>query len=129
MQGRSMVTKVSDEVFDRLFGVIADRKKKPLEDSYTNRLFSGGVTAIGEKVLEEAEELVEAARDKGPEAVIHEAADLVYHAWVLLAETGVSPDDVRMELARREGVSGLEEKRSRPESKIQSPKSKMESKD
>lgn len=129
MPGRFMVTKGSREVCDRLFEVIGDRKRNPVEGSYTATLFAGGVEAIGEKVLEEAAELVEAAGHKSSSEVVHEAADLIYHTWVLLAEAGVSPDDVRKELARREGVGGLEEKRSRPQSRIQDPKSKMESKD
>jgi phosphoribosyl-ATP pyrophosphohydrolase/phosphoribosyl-AMP cyclohydrolase len=101
------------EAFDRLYGVIADRKKNPAEDSYTSELFTGGMEAIGAKVLEEAGELVEAAKDKGSEDVVHEAADLIYHAWVLLAQAGVSPEQVREELARRSGTSGLEEKAGR----------------
>jgi phosphoribosyl-ATP pyrophosphohydrolase/phosphoribosyl-AMP cyclohydrolase len=105
--------KDSREAFDRLFGVIADRKKNPEANSYTSQLFTGGIEAIGAKVVEEAGELVEAAHGKGPEEVIHEAADLIYHAWVLLAEAGVSPEQVREELAGRAGVSGLEEKAGR----------------
>jgi phosphoribosyl-ATP pyrophosphohydrolase len=108
-----MVTKDSSDAFDRLFRTVAGRRERPRENSYTTSLFAGGVEAIGGKVLEEAAELVEAARTEGPREVIHEAADLIYHAWVLLAEAGVTPDDVREELARREGVGGLEEKRNR----------------
>jgi phosphoribosyl-ATP pyrophosphohydrolase/phosphoribosyl-AMP cyclohydrolase len=105
--------KDSREAFDRLYGVIADRKKNPAEDSYTSQLFTGGMEAIGAKVLEEAGELVEAAKAKGAKDVVHEAADLIYHAWVLLAQAGVSPDQVREELARRSGTSGLDEKKNR----------------
>ncbi len=101
------------EAFDRLYGIIADRKKNPKEGSYTSQLFSGGVKTIGAKVLEEAGELVEAARFKKPGEVVHEAADLIYHTWVLLAEAGISPEQVREELAGREGVSGFEEKAGR----------------
>jgi phosphoribosyl-ATP pyrophosphohydrolase len=121
-----MVTKESREVFDRLFGTVAGRRDCPREDSYTTSLFAGGVDAIGEKVLEEAAELVQAAKEGEQGQVVREAADLIYHAWVLLAEAGVSPEEVKEELTRREGVSGLEEKRTRPESKIQGPKSKKE---
>jgi len=116
--------KDSREAFDRLFGVIMDRKKNPGEDSYTTRLLSGGIKFIGAKVMEEAGELVEAAQIKEPEDIVHEAADLIYHAWVLLAEAGVSPEDVRKELAGRAGVSGLEEKMRRTGSRVQDPKSK-----
>ena len=111
--GKVYGDKDSREAFDRLFGVIADRKKNPKADSYTSQLFTGGIEAVGAKVLEEAGELVEAVRDKGPVEVVSEAADLIYHAWVLLALAGASPEQVREELARREGTSGLEEKKRR----------------
>ena len=111
--GKVYGDKDSREAFDRLFGVIADRKKNPKADSYTSQLFTGGIEAVGAKVLEEAGELVEAVRDKGPVEVVSEAADLIYHAWVLLALAGASPEQVREELAGREGTSGLEEKTSR----------------
>ena len=120
------MTKESHEAFDRLFRTIASRRDCPRDDSYTTSLFVGGIDVIGGKVLEEAAELVEAARTGEPKEVIHEAADLIYHVWVLLAEAGVAPEDVREELERREGVSGLKEKQSRPGSKIQNPKSKTE---
>lgn len=101
------------EVLDRLFGVITQRKKEPDSGSYTSVLLSGGAGRIGEKVMEEAGELVQAAVDGDAHHVVREAADLVYHVWVLLAEAGVSPGQVREELARREGTSGLEEKAAR----------------
>lgn len=113
MLRRFMVKKESREVFDRLFQTIADRRKDPRDDSYTTSLFSGGTETIGGKVLEEAAELVEAAKAGNSKEIVHEAADLIYHAWVLLAAAGVTPEDVKKELARREGTSGLEEKASR----------------
>jgi len=108
-----MVTRENREVLDRLYRVIDERRTSPKENSYTTRLLAGGVDAIGEKVLEEAGELVEAARLKETGEVVHEAADLVYHVWVLLAHAGVTLEDVRRELAKREGVSGLDEKAGR----------------
>lgn len=111
----------SREVLDRLFGIISDRKRSPRDDSYTSRLLTGGRDAVGDKVLEEARELVE-AMDQGPDRVIHEAADLIYHAWVLLAMADVSPEQVQDELVRRFGKSGLAEKAER---KKNSPKSKV----
>ena len=107
------MTKENREIFDRLYGVIADRKHNPKTGSYTTQLFTGGMDSIGAKVLEEAAELVEAARNRGLKEVVCEAADLVYHTWVLLAQAGVTPGQVREELARREGISGLEEKAGR----------------
>ncbi|MDT8395124.1 MAG: bifunctional phosphoribosyl-AMP cyclohydrolase/phosphoribosyl-ATP diphosphatase HisIE [bacterium] len=105
--------KESREIFDRLFGVVMDRKKNPSEGSYTAKLLAGGPGAIGGKVIEEAGELVGAAAGGVREEVIHETADLIYHTWVLLAGAGVSPQDVREELAKRFGTSGLEEKKQR----------------
>ena len=101
------------EVLDRLYGLIKNRKKNPRAGSYTSQLFSGGTRIIGAKVQEEAAELVEAAEKRGAKDVIHEAADLIYHTWVLIAEAGVSVEQIRKELARREGVGGLEEKAGR----------------
>ncbi|MBN2475243.1 MAG: phosphoribosyl-ATP diphosphatase [Pirellulales bacterium] len=95
--------------------VIEDRKATRPTRSYTAGLFDGGIDAIGAKIREEAGELVEAARaaDAVRQHVVHEAADLTYHLFVLLAACGVGLADVEQELARRFGTSGLEEKASR----------------
>ena len=111
-------------ILERLYGVILDRKTNPREESYTSRLFSGGVTTVGSKIMEEAGELVGAAVRKSPEDVAREAADLVYHALVLLANAGVTPQQVREELAGRFGTGGLEEKAGRSAFRIQDPRSK-----
>ncbi len=86
------------------------------DKSYTAKLLAGGVAKIGPKVTEEAAEVVEAAAEPdeaGREHTIREAADVVYHLMVLLAVRGVKLDEVEAELARRFGMSGLEEKASR----------------
>lgn len=86
------------------------------EGSYTTRLLRGGVDAIGAKVREESEEMIEAAvepGDAGREHFVYEAGDLMYHAMVLLAHRGVTLEEVAAELARRHGVGGLVEKASR----------------
>ncbi len=105
----------SSTILSRLTAVIADRKANRPPESYTTRLFDGGVDAIGEKLREEAAELIEAAGAAEPasEAVVHEAADLMYHLLVMLACCGVELSDVEAELARRFGTSGLDEKASR----------------
>lgn len=102
-------------ILPRLTAVIEDRKARRPPRSYTTRLLDGGVDEIGTKLCEEAGELVEAARtaDEAPDAVIHEAADLVYHLLVMLAFCDVSLADVEAELSRRFGTSGLDEKASR----------------
>jgi phosphoribosyl-ATP pyrophosphohydrolase len=86
------------------------------DKSYTAKLLAGGIAKIGPKVTEEAAEVVEAAAEPdeaGREHTIREAADVVYHLMVLLAVRGVKFDEVESELARRFGMSGLEEKASR----------------
>jgi phosphoribosyl-ATP pyrophosphohydrolase len=96
--------------------VIEDRKQNPPERSYTSSLFAGGVERIGAKITEEAAEVVEAAGEAGDEGqrhLVHEAADLVYHLLVMLAQREITLDEVEAELARRFGISGLDEKESR----------------
>ncbi|MEX0714182.1 MAG: phosphoribosyl-ATP diphosphatase [Pirellulales bacterium] len=101
---------------ERLMAAILDRKAHPSDRSYTNRLLEGGVDKIGEKIVEEAAEVVEAAAEPGSEGRAHlvrEAADLVYHLLVMLAARDAELADVASELARRVGISGLDEKASR----------------
>jgi len=101
---------------DELEQTILARQASPDERSYTAQLLAGGVEKIGGKVLEEAAEVVEAAGepgDAGRQHTIREAGDLVYHLLVLLAARGVKFSEVEAELARRAGVSGLEEKANR----------------
>lgn len=95
-------------------GVIASRKADPSARSYTTRLLASGPEGAGAKVTEEADELVRAAREETDDRVVAEAADLVYHTLVLLACRDVPFDRVEAELARRFGVSGLDEKAARP---------------
>jgi len=80
---------------------ILERKAHPVEGSYTAKLFAGGVDRIGKKIGEEATEVVIAAKNADRAELVWETADLLYHALVLLAERGVSLDDVGAELSRR----------------------------
>ncbi|HEX5446799.1 MAG TPA: phosphoribosyl-ATP diphosphatase [Pirellulales bacterium] len=105
-------------IFARLMAVVEDRKAHPSEKSYTQRLLSGGVAKIGEKVTEEAAEVVEAAAEPGEQGrqhLVREAADLVYHLFVMLAHRDVPLAEVEAELARRFGIGGLAEKAARPQ--------------
>lgn len=100
----------------RLMAVIEQRKAEMPAGSYTTRLLEGGVTKIGRKITEEAAEVVEAAGEPGEpgrQHLIYEAGDLVYHLLVMLAHRDISLAEVEQELARREGISGLDEKASR----------------
>jgi phosphoribosyl-ATP pyrophosphohydrolase len=79
-------------------------------------LFAGGLPKIGGKILEEAHEMVEAAGEPGPEGrshLIYETADLLYHMLVLLGHQEIKLEEVEAELARRFGLSGLDEKAAR----------------
>lgn len=101
------------EVLEALEGVIASRKSDPSARSYTTKLLASGPAGAGTKVVEEADELVRAAAGETDDRVVAEAADLVYHTLVLLACRDVSLARVEAELARRFGVSGLDEKAAR----------------
>jgi phosphoribosyl-ATP pyrophosphohydrolase len=105
---------------DKLERTIAARSAKPHEKSYTTKLLSGGVAMIGPKIIEEAAEVVQAATepgDAGREHFIREVADLTYHMLVMMSLRGCTLADLETELSRRFGVSGIEEKASRPPKK------------
>ena len=98
---------------DRLWQVIESRRGADPQSSYTARLFSRGRVKIAQKLGEEAvEAVIEGMRDNRT-ALVSECADLLYHLLVLWAAASVSPSDVAAELTRREGTSGIEEKRAR----------------
>jgi phosphoribosyl-ATP pyrophosphohydrolase len=98
---------------DRLWEVIQSRRSADPQSSYTARLFARGRAKIAQKLGEEAvEAVIEGVGDNLP-ALVGESADLLYHLLVLWAAAGVSPADVAAELTRREGITGIEEKRAR----------------
>ncbi len=104
----------------RLAAVIESRKLANGGDpatSYVSRLFAKGDDAILKKIGEEATELVMAAKDARHDGdttkVLYECADLWFHSMVLLAKFDLTPQQVLDELARREGVSGIDEKAAR----------------
>lgn len=104
---------MSDDAFDRLEATIRARRAAPADASYTASLFARGRAKIAQKLGEEAVETVIAAMGDDPQAIVPEAADLMFHLAVLLADAGLSLDDVRAELVRREGLSGIAEKAAR----------------
>ena len=101
------------ELLKRLGETIAARGKGDPSASYVASLFAKGEDAILKKIAEEAAETVLAAKGGDKLHLVRETADLWFHSLVLLAWHGLGPEDVLAELARREGVSGLEEKRAR----------------
>lgn len=88
------------DIFDELFNVILDRQAHPAPESYTVTLLSDVDEAL-KKVGEEAIEVVLAGKGQSDERLVSEAADLIYHLWVVLAARGLTLDDVRAELTRR----------------------------
>jgi phosphoribosyl-ATP pyrophosphohydrolase len=101
------------DVIDRLMAkVILNRHTDP-DTSYVARLTIKGRAKIAQKLGEEAVETVIAAMGQDRGEIISESADLLFHLAVLLADAGLTFDDVRIELERREGISGLEEKAGR----------------
>ncbi len=108
------------DILNRLAEVIEARKPAAggdPEKSYIARLFQKGDDAILKKVGEEATESVMAAKDvrHGADAsqLVYECADLWFHSLIMLAQFGLTPQQVLDELARREGLSGIEEKANR----------------
>ena len=88
-------------ILEELYGVILDRKLNPKEGSYTNYLFEKGIDKILKKVGEEAAEVIIAAKNPDKGELRYEAADLLYHLMVLLAERDMVPGEVFEELASR----------------------------
>ncbi len=89
------------EILDEVFAVIEDRRDRPKEGSYVSGLLASG--KVPEKIEEEAGELIEAGKGGNRQAIAHEAADLIFHAMVLLAAKGVKLEEVMEELRRRRG--------------------------
>lgn len=102
-------------VIDTLYHIIQDRKNDDPKKSYTAKLLKGKENSMLKKIVEEAGEFTFAVKDNDTEEIIYEGADLVYHCMVALASKNISPDRIKQELARRFGMSGIEEKNSRVE--------------
>ncbi|KXW56045.1 phosphoribosyl-ATP diphosphatase [Ferrovum sp. PN-J185] len=101
------------DVLKRLTETLNARKGSSPDSSYVSSLYHKGINTITRKVGEESLETILAAKDGVKLEVIKESADLCFHLMVLLAYFDLSMDDVLAELARREGISGIDEKASR----------------
>ena len=104
---------MSDDILTRLMEVLEARKQADVDSSYVASLYHKGLDTILKKIGEEAAETIIAAKGSDDEQVIYEMADLWFHSLVLLAQKGLSADQVLQELDRRFGLSGLEEKAAR----------------
>lgn len=101
--------------FEELYDTLKQRKIDLPKNSYSTKLFKKGRDKIAQKLGEEAVELVIEAIKNDKEEAIKESSDLVFHLIALLVDMDISFDDIIKELKKREGVSGLEEKKSRKE--------------
>lgn len=100
-------------VLSALADVIESRKGSDPQKSYVAKLFSKAPDGVLKKIGEEAVECVMAAKDENKKDIIYETADLWFHSLVMLSQYDLRPELVLAELERREGLSGLEEKRRR----------------
>jgi phosphoribosyl-ATP pyrophosphohydrolase len=100
-------------VLDRLWGVVMSRRTADPNTSHSARLLSRGTAKVAQKFGEEAVECLIEAVGGNRAALIAESADVLYHLLVMWVDAGVRADEVWVELARREGVSGIAEKASR----------------
>ncbi len=100
-------------VIDTLYHTIQTRKNDDPNKSYTAKLLQGKQNSMLKKIVEEAGEFSFAVKDDDAEEIIYEGADLMYHCLVAMASKNISPDRIKQELARRFGISGIEEKNSR----------------
>lgn len=89
------------EVLTKEYQTILDRKAHPKEGSYTNYLFDKGMDKILKKVGEEATEIIIAAKNPDPEEIKYEISDFLYHVMVLMAEKGVTWEDITREISNR----------------------------
>lgn len=103
----------SADILERLDRVLEARRRGDPDKSYVARLYRDGLEAILGKVDEEAAETITAARTGDAAQLTHEVADLWFHTLVLLRHKDIAPGAVLDELARRFGVSGLDEKAAR----------------
>ena len=101
------------DILHRLSETLASRRHADPETSYTAKMFAGGPDSILKKIGEETAELIMAGKEGNKLHVVWESTDVLYHVMVLLAFNGLSIDDVLQEMRRREGISGVDEKKAR----------------
>lgn len=101
------------EVIRRLQQTLLERKNAAPDSSYVASLYAKGTDAICKKVAEEAAEVIMAAKDGDKLHLTREVCDLWFHSMVLLAHNDIGVDQVMAEFRRREGISGIDEKKGR----------------
>ncbi|MDH3631113.1 MAG: phosphoribosyl-ATP diphosphatase [Gammaproteobacteria bacterium] len=108
---------MSDDILLRLMTVLASRKDADPESSYVAGLYDQGLDSILKKIGEESAETIIAAKSGDKQQIVYETADLWFHCMVMLAQQNLDARLVLEELERRFGVSGIEEKAAREQSK------------
>lgn len=89
------------KVFEDVYEIIQERKKHPKEGSYTNYLFDKGLDKILKKLGEEAAEIIIAAKNPDAGEIKYEISDFLYHMMVLMAQKGITWEEITKELANR----------------------------
>ena len=112
-----VISEVEEEIeynfIDKLYHTLLERKSADKNSSYVASLYHKGENSILKKIVEEAGEFCFAIKDDDKGEIIYEAADLVFHSLIALAYKNIHPEAILNELKRREGISGIEEKRNR----------------
>lgn len=104
---------MNTDILHRLSETLIERRKADPETSYTAQLLSKGPDSILKKIGEECAELIMAGKEGNRLHVVWESTDVLYHVMVLLAFYGLSIEDLLQEMRRREGISGVDEKKAR----------------
>ncbi|MHA1539655.1 MAG: phosphoribosyl-ATP diphosphatase [Alphaproteobacteria bacterium] len=104
---------MDSRILDVLFEKLKERAKENPDTSYTAKLLRDGTEKIAKKVVEEAGEVIIEAMKGDKKALVNESVDLLYHLLVLCLDAGIELPELWEEAARRQGISGIEEKASR----------------
>ncbi len=107
---------MTKDILENLFQTIEARKGSDSTQSYVASLFDKGTEKIAQKVGEEATETIIEAIKKDKEKLVQESADLLFHLMILWSDAGLKPNDVLDVLQKREGLSGIKEKKNRSSS-------------
>ena len=108
---------MSNDILNRLMEVLEQRKQAAPDTSYMASLYAKGLDSILKKIGEEAAETIIAAKSGDQRQIVHETADLWFHCLVMLAQQNLDARLVLEELERRFGISGIDEKAAREQSK------------
>jgi len=107
------VEEIEYNFIDKLYHTLLERKEADPKTSYVSSLYHKGENAFLKKIAEEAAEFCFAVKDNDKKEIIYEAADLAFHTMIALAYKNIHPEAILEELKRREGISGIEEKKNR----------------